>query len=178
MIKIRLHEDYITHYPIGGVKPTFEEAAVKYMSNLTNWGCSRRRRIGNVIEVDLATNVSIDMVDFAYLMTRIDGDVINFKPYLGIDDLQSLVPEYLPNAYKTVILDDSDPENISTTSELKTWIEWIKPNYTINEVNGVSWILSYSGTDKATSLSGDILWRLETEENGVDVDTAIPLVEE
>lgn len=167
MIKIRLHQDYITYYPIGGEKSLFEEAAVKYMNNLTNWGCPRRK-VGDLIEVEFSAGVEMDMTDFLYIETRSGGSVEGFKPALGIKDMSKEVPNYLPNSTKTVQVDGTP------TRVLKTWNDWVKPTYTRMVIDGVTWVLSYSGTDGAKPLSSEVIYDLFMFDENVIVEDKRP----
>lgn len=171
MVKIRMHEDYVIEYPTNINGDLYELASVKYINNLTNWGCSRKK-VGNLIECTLLNGVTLDLVDFSYVMTRVGGIVTGFTPFLVIDDLTSLVPNYIPNAFRTVNIGTEElPEYVT---ELKTWREWIKPNYIITEIQGKSWVKSYAGTDNAEAMDCNILWDIELLEPGVYLETVQP----
>lgn len=124
MKTIRIHEDFITHKPVGG-NPLYNADVAAYAQNLHNWGC-KSKRVGNMIESSLPTNIPFDIADFTLIVKTLGGSVEGYRAIikLPVSNLDDITPTYLPN--RTVKnWDNTDPENpVALSDTFKTWREW------------------------------------------------------
>lgn len=155
MIKIQINEKYVIEKPQGG-NPFYISDLAGYRNNLITWGCKIGRKGIDLLEAELPRNITFDMIDFQTVMSCDDGKVTGFMPWVKMlpADLLQEVPVGVPNRMKTVVIDDTDPENIVTEEQVKTWDDWIGVNYTRSEIEGYVYFLSHSGSVRGASLSG------------------------
>lgn len=174
-IKIQMHEDMVIKYPTSD-NTMYSQVAFDYRSNLLAWGCIPVRK-QPILEVELINNVKLDLTDFAFIMSSPSGEIYNFRPYIKMltTDLYKEVPEFLPNRTKQV---NTGTEEEPVYIELvKTWEEWVKPNYTKTEIEGYIYFLSNSGTDKGEALLGSQLWDIEMLDYA-EIVIDLPVIEE
>lgn len=175
-IKIKLHEDYVIKYPYGN-NDKFDQAAFDYRSNLLAWGCIPKR-VGSILDVELINGVKLDINDFLFLMSKDEGDVENYGPWVKMltTGLQNEVPIGISNRMKSVLIDDSDPENPVYEEQVKTWDEWIGDNYTKPEIEEYTYFLSYSG-NKGQYLTAEELLIIHNLDYA-ELIAGVPVIEE
>jgi len=110
-----------------------------------------RKKLGDRIQTDIEY---LEVVDFLSLKQLPDTEVLFYNPVIKIAEANwdDELPEGLPNRTKTVIVDDSDPENIITEEQVKTWREWQGGNINPVLIEGFWYVNSNYGNYKGACL--------------------------
>lgn len=170
MIKITIPSKYIKRSILNATDETIP-ALVEYAAQMTNVYGILPKSKGGISTSELIDDAEADFdIDHLRLLSQVPGAmVVGFKAkaYFKVADMNTIVPDYLPNAIKAAVLDENGVE--IEPARLKTWSEWVLPNYKIDaieeDVNGIIktfyWFLNYAGT--GYSLPSDIVLRLFDE---------------
>jgi hypothetical protein len=180
MTTIQLNEKYVIKAPVTG-NPDFDQNAFDYRSNLLVWGCPTKK-VGSLIKMDLINGVPLDIMDFQFIMSKDDGQIYNWYPFIKVldTDMGKSVPAGIPGDMTSEVWDyETDPENpvLLEPSRLKTWSEWVGTNYTVTSIEGYSYFCSQAGSPQGKALVGTELMIVYNNEYSTIVDT-IPVVEE
>ena len=173
MVTIKLPSKYILKKPMIG-NPDYNESLDEYTANVLKYGVLPITKNG-ITTVDLVNDAEKDFdIDHVKMLRVIEGITITgFKTlsYFKIADLNDSIPDYLPNCMTNIVYDEQG--EVLEDARLKTWKEWIKPNYTISNIEGFNYFLNYCNT--GASLPLDIIIRLL--DDGFDLVDLLPVVE-
>lgn len=159
-VKIKMNGKYIEKRPLTG-NEDFDQDAFDYRSNLLSWGCSSKKD-GDLIVVELLNGATLNMVDFAFIMSKDDGEVLNFPTACKMltEDMENEVPEGLPNRIgvtpaEVEYNEETGEETIITEAStyVKTWNQWIGENYSTKVIDSYTYFLTYAG-NKGVPLTG------------------------
>jgi hypothetical protein len=84
----------------------------------------------------------INLSEFLLVMSKDNGKVENYMPFVKVSDLNVIIPEGLPNRMKQV--NTGTEEDPVYEDQPRTWQEWIDNGgvYTITEVEGFYYFTS------------------------------------
>lgn len=152
-----------------------------YIMNLVKRGYKTWN--GDGLIHSIVKELSVD--EFLLVTSLVDGDVIDFKPYLKMAtaDLQELVPIGIPQRIKKVITDNSDPENPVVEDQVKTWEEWNERWYNdymtrpITTIDGYAYIQSSVWPEASRAMTSTELM-IAYSESYIELVSEIPKVED
>ncbi len=181
MVRLIIHEDKLLQVKDKKPNPGKNSTAFVFRQDLTTQGVVPLK-INNVfMQCDLPYNINFDILDFIFVMGDLEGDVQFYRPYIKMPvvNLDSEVFEGIPNRMTAEVWDYTDEENpvLIEPSRVKTWREWVQPNFTIQEIEGEAYFLSNAGTVSGVTLSGSELMIIYNESYSELVDV-LPVIDD
>lgn len=131
MIKIQMNQKYLIKSPFSG-NVDFDQNVADYRENLLTWGCQPKKE-GDLITIELINGVKLDVNDFLFVMSKDDGGVSYYNPFVKVDAdyIDEAVPSDLSNSTYFVL--DSENNMIIHPHTWRTWRDSVHELFLIDD---------------------------------------------
>jgi len=163
-VRVIVNRELVKNFTKSNPNSKKDNVAVMFKDDLITEGSSRRKNSdllvcdlisegydyitdskGRERKVKVSEEIDFAPINLLFVVNDLGGEVYFYNPYIKVAEanIDDEIPEGLPNRTYTVVIDDSDPDNIITEERVHTWRTWRDENHPLGDVvNGYYYFIS------------------------------------